>query len=327
MSLRDTYFDNIKFVTIVLVCLFHFGVLGNDDVIMNGFYSVLGVIIMPTFIFVSGYFSKKINGHRAREINEVLLIYFVFEIINLIYTQVTGLGRGDFNIFMPTFQNWYLISLFIWRLLTPYFSLFPKKRVLILSFLLSIYVALFYNNDTFLILNRAVFYMPFFIVGYYIEDLNVLHQKYSKYKFILIGGGIITAILVFLFATNNSVTSESTTELTEKSLSLSEVLSKIGATAILHYMSFIVGFALLYLIPTKETIFTKYGKNTMGVFLFHMFLLYPSYELLKDYNITGYALVGISFSISIIVTLIFSQNIFTSFINFIIHPKGKKENI
>ncbi|NJN78756.1 MAG: hypothetical protein HC803_10920 [Saprospiraceae bacterium] len=70
----------------------------DDDPIMHALYGVLGILNMPIFIFMSGYFSKKITGVRKKDINELLYIYILFEVVNLVYTKVTLLGRGDFDI-------------------------------------------------------------------------------------------------------------------------------------------------------------------------------------------------------------------------------------
>ncbi|MEZ4805839.1 MAG: acyltransferase family protein, partial [Bacteroidia bacterium] len=59
---REPFYDNLKCFLIVLMVLGHFTFENRAFPIMKGLSNVIYSFHMPLFIFISGYFSKKVNA-------------------------------------------------------------------------------------------------------------------------------------------------------------------------------------------------------------------------------------------------------------------------
>lgn len=156
---RNYFLDNYKALLILLVVIGHFI---EPCYTNNLFLTILKWVIfsfhMPAFIFISGYFSKKDMG-LEKLIQKLVIPYFVFELLYyflyvLIIHKETGLY---FN--RPKFSLWYLMSLFFWRIITPYFKKIPGN--LIIAIILGLLVG-FTQLGNFFSIPRTLFFYPFF---------------------------------------------------------------------------------------------------------------------------------------------------------------------
>lgn len=123
---REYLFDNYKVLLILLVVIGHFIEPSNDQ---NSFLYELkwGIVAfhMPAFIFISGYFSKRIPSLK-KMLCGLVIPYFVYEILYyLLYTFVLDKETG-FYFARPKFSLWYLMALFAWRLFSPLVEKIPR---------------------------------------------------------------------------------------------------------------------------------------------------------------------------------------------------------
>lgn len=109
----DPYFCNLKFVLIFLVILGH---LIEKHIYVNHYlyiiYTVIYMVHMPLFAFVSGYFSKNSDKklNRIWRIGgQLLILHLGWLLINLFLTG--GLEGWK----SPYWYFWYLLSLFCWK--------------------------------------------------------------------------------------------------------------------------------------------------------------------------------------------------------------------
>ena len=127
---REYLFDNYKVLLILLVVIGHFIEPSNDQ---NSFLYELkwGIVAfhMPAFIFISGYFSKRIPSLK-KMLCGLVIPYFVYEILYyLLYTFVLDKETG-FYFARPKFSLWYLMALFAWRLFSPLVEKIPGCMIL-----------------------------------------------------------------------------------------------------------------------------------------------------------------------------------------------------
>lgn len=62
MKERDVYFDNLKFILILLVVMGHLFQPFNGGITIGPIFKFLYSVHMPLFIFVAGYFSKNVDN-------------------------------------------------------------------------------------------------------------------------------------------------------------------------------------------------------------------------------------------------------------------------
>ncbi|URN12007.1 acyltransferase family protein [Streptomyces radiopugnans] len=169
---RDAFFDNAKFLAIVLVVVGHSweGLRDGSRAVAAG-YLLLYAFHMPAFTIVSGHFSRSFS-FRPRQIRRlvtgVAVPYVVFETaLNLFRAWNTG-EEPRITLLHPWYLTWFLMALFIWRLTAPLW------RALRYPFTVSVVLAAAataspdIGGD--LALQRVLQYLPFFVLGLRLEQ-------------------------------------------------------------------------------------------------------------------------------------------------------------
>ena len=156
---RDTYWDNIKGLLIILVvfahCLFDLQDRHWNNVIVDAIY----YFHMPAFVFVSGYFSKSEHARKWDSLSKLVIAYLCMISVWIFY----DVYRGVFpKLLSPYRAEWYLAALIVWRLITPYFAKY--KWIIPLSVLFSLAAGFWMDiggNHT-LSIYKIVTFFPFF---------------------------------------------------------------------------------------------------------------------------------------------------------------------
>src|SRR3954447_23866114 len=119
---RDPFFDNAKFMAIVLVVAGHSIVDLRDVRVAHAIYLFVYTFHMPVFIVITGYFSRNFTfgGGKARKlITNLGVPYVIFETAYSVYHWGVGNSRLQISLLDPYFLTWFLMALFLWRLSTP----------------------------------------------------------------------------------------------------------------------------------------------------------------------------------------------------------------
>lgn len=120
---RDSFFDNAKYLAIVLVAMGHsWAPVKGDSRILEGLYDVVYTFHMPAFIIISGFFSRSFDmrpDRLKRLVTGVLVPYVVFQTAYLIFRRYVGHSGDPFDLFSPWYLTWFLCALFVWRLTSP----------------------------------------------------------------------------------------------------------------------------------------------------------------------------------------------------------------
>ncbi|WP_443732425.1 acyltransferase family protein [Streptomyces fuscigenes] len=165
---REAFFDNAKYLAIVLVAVAH-----SWEPIMDGsrttkaLYMVVYTFHMPAFIIISGYFSRSFTAkpHQLKRlVTGVAVPYIVFETA---YSLLKWAGEKPHTLSIslqdPWFLTWFLIALFVWRLTTPLWRAIrhPLPVALVIAMLASFCPSI--GND--LDLQRVLQFLPYFVLG------------------------------------------------------------------------------------------------------------------------------------------------------------------
>ncbi|TQK44607.1 fucose 4-O-acetylase-like acetyltransferase [Streptomyces sp. SLBN-118] len=165
---RDAYFDNAKYLAIVLVAIAH-----AWEPVMDGsrasrsLYLLVYTFHMPAFILISGYFSRSYAGRPdqlRRLLTGIAVPYVVFEIVYSLFRRwAQHAPEQPISLLDPFYLTWFLAALFIWRLTTPLWRLirWPVPVALALASL----AALTPNIGADLNLQRVLQFLPFFVLG------------------------------------------------------------------------------------------------------------------------------------------------------------------
>ena len=265
---RNLYLDNLKAILIFFVVLGHFAHLNRRILIFGVMNNIIYSFHMPLFIFVSGYLSKKIDRQRKEEITQILYTYLVFVISYLIFTKLTSLGWGSYYIFNTVDQNWYLLGIFFWRLFLPYFKLFQSKTSIMASVLIAILIGFYKDFGSFFALYRVIYFMPFFLLGYYCDDINLVIQKYIRYRYLFLIILFVSFILILSYLYWPVILMMSFAMLIPRQeviiLHPEEIFLKFIARIFGFISSMVISFCFLFIVPAKKTFFTHMEKTPLA---------------------------------------------------------------
>ncbi|MER5515669.1 acyltransferase family protein [Streptomyces sp. NPDC002763] len=165
---RDAYFDNAKYLAIVLVAVGHaWEPLRSDSRTVTALYTFVYAFHMPAFIIISGYFSRGFDASPARVkrlVTGVAVPYVVFEVAYTLFTRWSDHAPDrEISLLDPLYLTWFLAALFIWRLTTPIWRLlrWPLPLALAVAVLASLTPSIGSDLD----LQRALQFLPYFVLG------------------------------------------------------------------------------------------------------------------------------------------------------------------
>lgn len=308
---KNYFVDNLKVLLIFLVVFGHLieRYINTNDTLM-GMYMFIYTFHMPLFIFISGFLSKNIHKSKRIFFNNLLVPYVV---LNVIWYTLAYLYTGEKNlpIIYPGWTLWFLLSLFFWRISLKY--LIKIKYILPISFALGIIVGLIPNGSV-LSFSRTIFFLPFFLLGYYC-DSNKL-EKLNRINVWTALLGVILFIVLGLYIADKNILDY---RFLYGSYSYKELNMNIWigmAYRILLYMSSIaLSSFICILTPTIKTFYSNLAKSTMYVYVFHIYVVLIIFYLIPtwDENILTKCIVLFS---PLFVTYLLSSKIFASIYKF-----------
>ncbi|MBR6993527.1 MAG: acyltransferase family protein [Methanobrevibacter sp.] len=315
-SNRIHRFDNLKGLAIILVVIGHLIYLKNTKEI-NLIRNFIYIIHLPVFFFVSGYFSKIEEGQPIKSFKRLMIPFILFCIIYWLFQKYVLLGNPKTLFIYPGYGLWFLISLFFMKMLLP---IMDKLRYPVLtSFIIAICIG--FINCNFLGISRTFVYLPIFLIGFYyngyVEEFSQrfksIYSILSNKKVILILAAL--AFFAVLFTANNYTINLICLKYSYHGFDLYEIVSRV----IVITLGIISTLILNQLMTNKEIFLTKYGQNSMSVYIFHLFLIKIILDILRPYYPLHQTITIISvFGISFIIVHILSRDIVTAFLNKIV---------
>ncbi|MFJ4878071.1 acyltransferase family protein [Streptomyces sp. NPDC088745] len=164
---RDAYFDNAKYLAIVLVAMGHsWPLVLSGSRTTEALYMWVYVFHMPAFVLISGYFSRSFDmkpRKLMRLVSSVVVPYAVFQAAYAVFFGVMEGERVPVRMLSPWFLMWFLMALFFWRLLTPLFL--AVRWPVPLALLIAAAAAAVPDIGQQLSAQRVLQFLPFFVLG------------------------------------------------------------------------------------------------------------------------------------------------------------------
>lgn len=169
---RDAFFDNAKYLAIVLVAMGHaWEPLTDHSRAAEALYMTVYAFHMPAFILISGYFSRSFDmrtDRLKRLVSGVLVPFVLFEVA---YTFFKRYADDDptqpISLLDPWYLTWFLAALFVWRLTTPLWKVVRWPVLLALAIAAMASVSPDIGDD--LDLQRVLQFLPFFVMGLFLK--------------------------------------------------------------------------------------------------------------------------------------------------------------
>ncbi|MEW2399004.1 acyltransferase family protein [Streptomyces sp. NPDC046862] len=276
-SSRDPYFDNAKYLTIVLVACGHaWEPLTYGSRTATAVYLTVYAFHMPAFALVSGYFSRSFDmapGRLRRLLTGVVLPYLVFETAyTLFYRWAQDDWAYPLSLLDPWYVMWFLMALFIWRITTPIWLAlrYPLPVALGLATLASVSPDL--GGDV--SIQRTLQFLPFFVLGLTLRAEHFEWLRTRRVRLCALAVGAVALVTAYWVAPwfdaawfyhRGAVTGQG-------------VSPWVGlvSTPALFCLALLLTACFLAWVPKRHTWFTALGAGTMYGYLLHGFVIKSS---------------------------------------------------
>lgn len=269
---RDHTFDNIKALLIILVVVGHMlsGYTGGN-IIAKTLYYFIYLFHMPVFIFITGYFSKNVDKSREHAFRNFLIPYLVFNSLYTILGHFSLFNRyTSFRLFSPVWGMWFLLAVFIWRILLK--DLIKIRFILPLSFVIGILSGFSEEFASYLTLSRALTYLPFFLLGFYAKKEHIQKMKdfpkWMAYMMLFLFG-----VIAYLISEFKLFNAETLYFRKAYSFAKQEVSVSVMGRIFIYFASIIILICLFNIFENRYTWYTKIGKNSLTVYIIHLFVV------------------------------------------------------
>ena len=270
---RESFFDNAKFLAIVLVVLGHaWEPLIDDSRAARALYLFVYAFHMPAFIIVSGYFSRSFDGRAdrlQRLITGVVVPYIVFETAYSLFKRYIG-GDADHPVSLldPWYLTWFLIALTIWRLTAPIWRIvrWPLPLALAIAALAGTSAI---GDD--LDLQRVLQFLPFFVLGLHLRPEHFALVRSWRVR--LLALPVFAAAVVFAYWAAPRMTAAwfyRRADAEELGVSAPVPIVMTCATFVCALV-LVAGF--FSWVPGRRLWITSMGAATMYVYLLHGFVI------------------------------------------------------
>ncbi len=255
---RSAYWDNLKGVLILLTVFAHILLEHQSHAVTDGLYDLIYMFHMPAFAFVSGYFGKSEHAASAPALIRLGVLYFL---CNSVFCFFYGLGA----LLTPMYSCWFLLSLIVWRLTARQIAGFKHIRLFLLA---AAVLAGFYGSiDNTLAAARTLCFYPFYMTGFLLTQEEA--QKWIRLR---PAGRRLWAAVCLLAALALALSARQWFRYDDQAFSMSgygsarDALGRILLFAVAFLM---IAFLRLAVPDRKLPLLTKFGKNSLWIFLFH----------------------------------------------------------
>lgn len=266
---RDPYFDNAKFLAIVLVVAGHAIEPLRDTREAHAIYLFVYMFHMPVFIIITGYFSRNFtfsSGKARKLITHLAVPYVIFETAYSVFRWAAGGKDFEISLLAPVWLTWFLLAAFFWRLSTPVWQ--QLRWPISVAILIALLSGMNSLPSTFE-MHRTLGLLPFFVIGLKLEPkhFDLLRRPRVRVAAVL----VLAAGVVVAFAVHRHMSIEwAYWRHGNDYLGVSELTGTAMRLGMLA-ASLLLSAAFLALVPARATWFTGLGAATLYAYLLHGF--------------------------------------------------------
>lgn len=277
---RDYYFDNAKFILILLVVMAHFlsPTKSRSNWVLT-FWQIANTLHMPALIFISGYFAKGyINSDGSVKVNRIFKIFMYYSFAQItvwLFEYFVLKDTGISKSFLAARSSlWFLQCMIIWMLFLPVVTKVKTKAAIIISIVVGIlsgYDAWVSGSLSF---SRVLVHFPFYLIGYYFKKEWLLKLKTTRNRILSIIFMVAVIFLVYKLGRkipNGIITCDKNYYSVKLPFEMSIYLRWILRVAF-YLAASALFICLMIWVPVKKTFFSLWGSRTLQVYIGHRYI-------------------------------------------------------
>ena len=275
---RVAYFDNMKFILIVLVVIGHFIDQYTDNSrLFKAMYLLIYTFHMPLFLFLSGLFDKRgepLADKAMKGIYYISLSVLLKCLISL--TRFIMTGKWSFQLLSESGIPWFCFALGVFIILTGVLARIKIKlyAVIAVNIIIACFTGLDKSIGDLLCLSRIIVFYPFFLLGTMINKESIQRIP-AKRAVRILSFVFLLALCVFAYLYLDKVyvmrhifTGRNPFNASVRSQGPLLRLACYAVTAV-------IGFAFMMIVPAgRLKILTCFGERTLQVYFWHRPVLY-----------------------------------------------------
>jgi len=266
-KVRDPFFDNARFLAVVLVVVGHTVTLYPPNGATHPLVLLLQTFRMPLLIIISGHLARNFNftdDKVRRLVTSLALPYLIFETIYSVYAWLTGTAPFTMQFLLPTYLMWFLMSVIIWRLTVPFWR--NVRWPVAIAVALTV-VSYTHEMPHELTLRRLFALLPFFVLGVSLRREQLTMLKRPKMR---VAGVLVLAAAIAFYYTGGRYVPEYWTYWDRGYQWLGvQFFPGVFVHLGVLLLAAVLAAAVLTLVPSRRTWFTVFGTRTMYAYLLH----------------------------------------------------------
>ncbi|MEC2078700.1 acyltransferase family protein [Metabacillus fastidiosus] len=284
---RESYFDNAKFILIILVVFGHFiSPYKGDSEALYTVYNFIYTFHMPAFILIGGFFSKGImkKDYFKKIFRNLLIPYFIFQLIYFVLHRIWN-GKEILTLFDPYWTLWFLLSMVLWNILILLFIKLKHPAIMVIAALtIGIFAGYIQDVGTHFSLSRTFVFFPVFLGGYLLRKEHF--TKIFRTEIRIAAGMILVSMFVgyFFFFPQEAK------DWLLASSSYEELGVELGQAWFIRLLMYglmaLATFSFMAIVPRRKMFFTHLGTRTLYVYLLHGFIV-KLFEFSPFYDLVG----------------------------------------
>ncbi|MFH9608378.1 acyltransferase family protein [Streptomyces sp. NPDC017448] len=269
---RDHFFDNAKYLAIVLVAIGHAWEPLPTGRLVEAAYTFIYTFHMPVFILIAGYFSRnfELTPNRVWKLVTSLLVpYLLFEALYTLFERLTDKPDYSLSLLEPYWLLWFLPALFFWRLSTPLWQ--AVRFPVLVSLAIAALATVSSSADGSLQVQRVLQFLPFYVLGLRLrpEHFAALRTTWVRIASVPV---FAAGLLVAYWLVPRTPTSWFFRKNSTDRLDMAEWTGP-ASTLLLFLAAVVLGACFLSWVPKGRSWMTALGTCTLYGYLLHGFVV------------------------------------------------------
>jgi fucose 4-O-acetylase-like acetyltransferase len=224
---------------------------------------------MPLFVMISGHLSKRFtfsDDKVVRLLGSTLAPYVIFQTAYSLFAWQVGGRAFQIDLLDPYYLTWFLLALFVWRLLTP---LWRRLRYPVATAVLVSLLAFMSDFGNALDLHRILGLLPFYVLGLSLkpEMLEILRLPAAR----ILGAVTLAAAFGAAYVTYPRMNvAWLRWDTANGELGVDELTGTLMRMALL-VTGLVLIAAFLAVVPSRSTWYSGLGAVTLYAYLLHGF--------------------------------------------------------